>query len=31
LGSPTFGRITSLARGGTANTRVVQMGLKVIF
>ena len=31
LGSPTFGKITSLARGGTANTRVIQLGLKFIF
>jgi len=31
LGSPTFGKITSLARGGTANTRVIQLGLKLIF
>jgi hypothetical protein len=31
LGSPTFGHITSLARGGTANTRVIQFALKVKF
>jgi hypothetical protein len=31
LGSPTFGTVTGLARGGTANTRVVQFGLKFLF
>jgi hypothetical protein len=31
LGSPTFGKITSLARGGTANTRIVQFGLRLMF
>jgi hypothetical protein len=31
LGSPTFGKITGLARGGTANTRIVQFALKFLF
>jgi hypothetical protein len=31
LQSPTFGTVTSLARGGTANTRIVQLGLKFLF
>ncbi|MCW5977910.1 MAG: carboxypeptidase regulatory-like domain-containing protein [Bryobacteraceae bacterium] len=31
VGGPTFGMITSLARGGTANTRIVQFALKVVF
>jgi hypothetical protein len=31
LQSATFGAVTSLARGGTANTRIVQLGLKLSF
>ncbi len=31
LGGPTFGKITSLARGGSANTRIVQLALKFLF
>ena len=31
LGSPTFGAVTGLARGGTANTRVIQLALKFMF
>lgn len=31
VGSPTFGQITSLARGGTANTRIIQLGLRIVF
>ena len=31
LQNPTFGTVTSLARGGTANTRIVQLGLKFLF
>jgi hypothetical protein len=31
LGSSTFGEITGLARGGTANTRIIQMALKLVF
>jgi hypothetical protein len=31
LQSATFGHVTSLARGGTANTRIVQLGLKFMF
>jgi len=31
LGTPTFGEITSLARGGSANTRIVQFALKFVF
>jgi len=31
VGSPTFGKVTSLARGGTANTRIIQFALKLTF
>jgi hypothetical protein len=31
LGTPTFGEVTSTARGGTANTRIVQFALKLVF
>lgn len=31
VGTPTFGKITSLARGGTANTRIVQLAVKFLF
>jgi hypothetical protein len=31
LQNQTFGTVTSLARGGTANTRIVQLGLKFLF
>jgi hypothetical protein len=31
LGTATFGNITGLARGGTSNTRTIQLALKFIF
>ena len=31
VGSATFGKITGLARGGTANTRIIQFALKLVF
>jgi hypothetical protein len=31
LGSPEFGKVTGLARGGSANTRIIQLGLKFLF
>jgi hypothetical protein len=31
LGTPTFGEVTSTARGGSANTRIVQFALKFVF
>lgn len=31
LQNPTFGIVTSLSHRGTANTRIVQLGLKFLF
>jgi hypothetical protein len=31
VGSATFGKVTGLARGGSANTRIIQFALKLVF